>query len=593
MNAYPNDENYEVPSFVPAVEPPQIDPDEGVLISVAYSPEWTAVLEGALTQLRQYAAWVGTSDEKILAVNRANMLMDMLQADISSVPIPYWDESNGDDSDDQQPSSIQEWYGYMEGANFVDTAAGWVFTGFVAATYGIEGAVQFATFLHNIRLFFRTADAGSIVRVVVNEVLGLEVDTYSHEPGLLAVDLAIPYESASLRALDPPAAAVMQIINTGTANPLATPNADGEFLMQIVRKELIENEGVPRNLRYRFDDYNFNGVEITLDGGATWTFTSEQDTRYGSSYLYAPVGDDKCNAAYRCTARIKEQVDIFTETLEMLQYVALIITVIDKFMLETGFFIELITDVVGGVAALGEAAINASFTEEQYDLIRCAIFCHIADDGSLNSDQVWATWTQINDTCNTTVSTVIYAFWWIWGDVGWNNMAQTGSETGDCDDCATCDWCKNLNFADSDYDFAPMAANKGFWQSSSGWWSTAVGNPINAQYLEIQREFDPPTVLKTAKITYGSHVYLTSGSGAWLEVETSTGTVTNLTGIINQNGDPIYLNWSGNLSDIKYFRLRIQYNGGGNVQPPPHTAAYFLDISGEGDDPFPDGQDCT
>jgi len=82
QNAYPNFTNFPYPSFPQEVTPPDSDSDAGEMICVTYSRSWTAVLLSACSQLTQLSSWIGTDDEKKLAVQRATNLQWQLQNDI-------------------------------------------------------------------------------------------------------------------------------------------------------------------------------------------------------------------------------------------------------------------------------------------------------------------------------------------------------------------------------------------------------------------------------------------------------------------------------------------------------------------------------
>jgi hypothetical protein len=78
QNAYPNLTNFPSPSFPQEVTPPDVDPDVDMLC-VRYNPAWSQVLLSACNQLTQLSSWIGTDDEKKLAVNRATNLAVLLQ----------------------------------------------------------------------------------------------------------------------------------------------------------------------------------------------------------------------------------------------------------------------------------------------------------------------------------------------------------------------------------------------------------------------------------------------------------------------------------------------------------------------------------
>jgi hypothetical protein len=82
QNAYPNAENFSEVSFPQEVTPPSIDPDAGEMICVTYSKAWIAVLMASCDQMLHFATWLGDSDAKKQAVDRAANLKILLRTDI-------------------------------------------------------------------------------------------------------------------------------------------------------------------------------------------------------------------------------------------------------------------------------------------------------------------------------------------------------------------------------------------------------------------------------------------------------------------------------------------------------------------------------
>lgn len=97
-NALPAVDNLPLASFPQPVPAPDCDPDDcenGDTICVRYRAEWYPLVAGAISQLLQPSTWLGTHDEVILALNRAELLKDMLrggQTDVGNcgcVPTQY------------------------------------------------------------------------------------------------------------------------------------------------------------------------------------------------------------------------------------------------------------------------------------------------------------------------------------------------------------------------------------------------------------------------------------------------------------------------------------------------------------------------
>lgn len=181
-NDYPNPDNFPVLSFPQEVPAPDVEPDEGDLILVAYSIYWIPVLMAACDQLRQFSTWQGDDDTKLLAFNRATNLKDILQTPLEiddNVPAPYWDTD--EDVDDEEPLATQEWYGMVTNPSapaneltFVENAVIWIFTGFIALVLapalpvGVAAGLTFRTLATRFTLAFRRGDIIEQIRIVID-----------------------------------------------------------------------------------------------------------------------------------------------------------------------------------------------------------------------------------------------------------------------------------------------------------------------------------------------------------------------------------------------------------------------------------------
>jgi len=109
----------------------------------------------------------------------------------TGVPSPYWDEDS--DVDDQLPVDAQPWYGVVsdpeappEELDFVENAAIWAFTGFLAiATWeiGAAPAILFHTIAPSFLLATKRGDFGEIIRILVDGEEAATVDTSGYSPG--------------------------------------------------------------------------------------------------------------------------------------------------------------------------------------------------------------------------------------------------------------------------------------------------------------------------------------------------------------------------------------------------------------------------
>lgn len=188
LNDYPNGQNYATPSFPQPVPPPDEEPDEGEIILVAYSLAWQQVLMAAVDQLLLPSTWLGTDEEKTLALNRAQNLKYLLTepAGEPGIPTPYWDDES--DLDDQETPAEQPWYGvYFEG-EFHEVVENWIIAGFIAYSGQPGAALTFLTLAPRFRLAWKTGNLGGIIRVIIDGADAGTVDTFSDVDGIIEQD---------------------------------------------------------------------------------------------------------------------------------------------------------------------------------------------------------------------------------------------------------------------------------------------------------------------------------------------------------------------------------------------------------------------
>lgn len=172
------------------------------------SEEWLATVSGALAVLTLPYMWEqhGAVTPARAAERMTQMLTEYYDGACSqvaeeTVPTPYWDEAQ--DLDDEQPADLQAWYGYVtdwtapiDGLTFVENAAVWTITGFVAYAAGIGAAVTFRTVARNFVLAVQREDVGEAIRVIVNGVQETKVDTTPYAVGdVIEVPIAVETEA--------------------------------------------------------------------------------------------------------------------------------------------------------------------------------------------------------------------------------------------------------------------------------------------------------------------------------------------------------------------------------------------------------------
>jgi len=125
------------------------------------------------TEMEQIEDWASTAEHE---------LMVPVSGGDTGVPTPFWDDAT--DLDDQETPEMQTWYGEVtdpgaapDELTFVENAAIWIFTGFIAYSGDIGAAIVFHTVAPSFVLAWRAGDIGEIFRIVVDAADYGTVDT--------------------------------------------------------------------------------------------------------------------------------------------------------------------------------------------------------------------------------------------------------------------------------------------------------------------------------------------------------------------------------------------------------------------------------
>lgn len=187
---FPNQRGFPTPNTAPL--------ETGArLFYIPSDEEWFAILMGALGALRNPYNWYQNGElTQQEAADAFAAIIDAAyenETALTDVPTPYWDEDT--DVDDSAPALDQHWYGYVTDPEappgeltFVENAAIWAFTGFLAvATWetGAAPALLFNTIAPRFVLATRRGDVGEIIRILVDGEETARVDTTSAAPGEL------------------------------------------------------------------------------------------------------------------------------------------------------------------------------------------------------------------------------------------------------------------------------------------------------------------------------------------------------------------------------------------------------------------------
>jgi hypothetical protein len=150
-------------------------------------PEIVAAVSGALLPLTKAYNWelFGTVTPEQMATAMMEMYFNWLSSECTegdTIPTPFWDDAT--DLDDQETPALQQWYGEAvdpeapaDEITFIENAAIWIITGFIAYSGQIGAAIFFNTIAPRFTLAWKKGDVGEIIRVVIDSADYGYVDT--------------------------------------------------------------------------------------------------------------------------------------------------------------------------------------------------------------------------------------------------------------------------------------------------------------------------------------------------------------------------------------------------------------------------------
>jgi hypothetical protein len=198
--------------------------------------------------------------------------------------------------------------------------------------------------------------------------------------------------------------------------------------------------------------YTAEGIQqFSTDNGETWEDFPGDERMSGSIipppvWLLDPSSDHACQGANTAIINIENGTDeiLGAGATTVNQLIGVIVTAICA---ATGGTVCGIAALVGGGAAITisvtAAAIQAEMTPENYELLKCILFCHIEDDATFTEAGWLAVKTDIVETFGGNAE---FWFWnfvnWV-GPVGLTNLARLSiTVSDDCSGCA-CEPCEN------------------------------------------------------------------------------------------------------------------------------------------------------
>jgi len=196
-------------------------------------------------------------------------------------------------------------------------------------------------------------------------------------------------------------------------------------------------------------------IEQSSDGGMTWgpqpgnlQSVIVQPVPPVTSGVAANKCDAATNVAEQVNAWIEQVTGDFDTAVTLFEFAIAVVEAIIAavlLILSSGALSPLealvlptIGAAVGAAWAAGKAAFIAYWTDDIKNLILCAFFCNIGDDGSFTDAQFSAAWNQINSELPPGPPKMLFlGFLSSVGNAGLNAMAASGlSADADCSDCA-------------------------------------------------------------------------------------------------------------------------------------------------------------
>lgn len=465
-------------------------------------PLWAQYILGACKPLQYPYNWFESGEMTVdEAAEAFRLIVEQAPYNLnpSSVPTPWWDEETGDDADDEMPREAQPWYGNIvivdDNLTFVENAFIWVVAGIIAYA-GLPGAaLSFVPLAQKFVVTVKKNPLGGIVRFFADAVAIGEVDTYSPTDMATEVQLMMP-AGEGFRAETAPVFWAQLLPDN--------PHDLASVSMTVMRSRLSENDFSPSSLRYNSD---CDCVQYSPDGGSTWVDDHGDDPRIGAKFIKPlKTGDDvRCRSASSMVAWLRNFIEyeagILTTGAEVTAVANAALTLFDV-LAPWAILAQLLIDVAGTLFGIGATALNAAFTETEWDILLCIFYCQIQADGSVSAARFAAIQADAAEQLNTTAALVTNLILQTQGRVGLQNAGTLyESESPDCSACE-CEWCYEWDFTVSDGGFAPTVISGldfAVYSAGVGWTARVQEDGCsNHAYVYMRKEFGFETDLVAA-----------------------------------------------------------------------------------------------
>jgi len=350
------------------------------------------------------------------------------------VEAPFFDDESGDDADDELSPAEQIWYGTWDGETFLETTAYVFLTNFLATLISPTAAIAFLTIPRAFRVLIRQNPHGANLLLFLDGGLFKVINGYS------------PFDKIAEFLIVSPGTEML-LVQDSTHDPDATPNEDGNYVVDVIRTRLTSNDVLPPTIRY----VEVDGAPVfqTTTNGTDWVDSPEADPRYNPQGMLPPLTPYEgleCDVAARMTAQLKATLDIFIATGDAAQFATGVLALLVFPFGLAGWFLDALLLVANVLIDIGQADIETAFTTAVYDDIQCILSCYINADGRITQAALDVAYDQIEEAHSGVVATTIAELRFFYGDVAMINAGVSRTETGDCSECDPCGWIIELDF---------------------------------------------------------------------------------------------------------------------------------------------------
>jgi hypothetical protein len=233
-------------------------------------------------------------------------------------------------------------------------------------------------------------------------------------------------------------------------------------------------------------------VQSTPDKGETWYDSPANDPRTSILYQLPHLtgSDVKCRAAEGMTKLIRQLVDQRIELDTQIEIAGGILGIV-AFIPGFNVLYALILAFAAIAVTIARELLEAAFTEDDYDQIRCIFLCAIDSNGVMDAAafaNAYARMEELNDLARTWCQVAMDTF----GYVGFTDAGISLEAAADCDECS-CSICYKPSSNDN-FPQAPCTApSPHMLYDSVGAYSNIIYPSLQGGYVDLSAFVPLPT----------------------------------------------------------------------------------------------------